>query len=301
MPKKLTTEEFIKRAKKVHHNRYNYSLVEYIGNNEKVKIICLKHGEFVQTPHSHLSGNGCPHCAGNIKYTTEEFIEKAKKVHGDRYDYSLVNYIGSNEKVKIICLKHGEFEQISYSHLAGRGCRKCAGKLKSTTEEFIENAKKVHGDRYDYSLVNYVNNQTKVKIICLKHGIFSHEPNSHLSGTGCPRCKTSKGEEKINKWLDENKIKYTYQKKFPKCRNKNPLSFDFYLPDNNLLIEYDGVQHFKPVKHFGGINGFIKRQKHDKIKNEFAKDNNIELLRIPYNEFNNIEYILNNQIFKNTK
>ena len=186
--KKLTKEEFIKRAKEVHGDKYDYSKVNYVNSSTKVTIICPKHGEFEQTPNLHLKSQGCPNCSGNKKMTIEEFIKRAKKVHGDKYDYSKVKYVNAMTKVTIICPIHGEFEQTPAKHLSGSGCIRCVKKKQLTTEEFIEKAREVHGDKYDYSKVNYVNTYTKVTIICPIHGDFEQTPNAHLAGQGCPIC-----------------------------------------------------------------------------------------------------------------
>ena len=131
MPKKLTTKEFIEKAKLVHGNKYDYSLVEYYNTSTKVKIICKKHGVFEQTPEKHIQNRGCPVCGGKNKLSTEEFIEKAKSVHGNKYDYSLVKYINSKTKVKILCKNHGVFEQNSNNHLSKKcGCPKCSNSIK---------------------------------------------------------------------------------------------------------------------------------------------------------------------------
>lgn len=189
MSKKITTEYFIEKSKKVHGDKYDYSLVKYTNTRTKVKIICPQNHEFWQMPHSHLAGSGCSICYGIVKSTTEEFIEKAKEVHGNKYDYSLSEYLNATTKVKIICSENHEFWQSPNSHLQGSGCPICysVGK-QTTTEDFIEKAKEVHGDKYDYSLVNYTNSSTKVKIICSKNHEFWQIPNSHLAGCGCPIC-----------------------------------------------------------------------------------------------------------------
>jgi very-short-patch-repair endonuclease len=283
MPKKLTTIEFIKKAKNIHENKYDYSLITYINNHTKIKIVCSKHGMFEQRPIEHLNGCGCPKCA-NKNITTKEFIEKAKLIHNNKYNYSLVKYVKSCIKVKIICEEHGVFEQKPNNHLNNQGCPKCANKYKPATKEFIQNAIKIHNNKYDYSLVDYINNNTKINIICEKHGIFKQTPNSHLNGRGCSKCKQSNGERIISKFLNDNNIEYIKEKTFINCKNKKYLPFDFYLFKKNILIEYDGEQHFRMIKHFNGMNGFHMRQKNDNIKTEFAKNNNIRLLRIAYNE-----------------
>lgn len=188
--KKLTTKEFIEKSQKVHGNKFDYSEVDYQGNKLKVKIKCKKCGHiFEQQAQSHMKGFGCPFCSNNNKSTTKEFIEKASKVHGDKFDYSEVNYQGNKVKVKIKCKKCGHiFQQTPNSHLNGIGCPKCGNKELVTTEDFIQKARKVHGTLYDYSQVSYEHSQKKISIICPKHGIFWQKPNSHLNGSGCPKC-----------------------------------------------------------------------------------------------------------------
>lgn len=289
-------EDFINLCKIKHNNKYDYSLVEYRGNRVNIKIICPEHGVFEQIPDSHLRrGCECLKCSGKNKPSTEEFIAKAKLVHGDKYNYSLVKYIRSTSKIKIICPDHGIFEQKAVAHLNSTGCPKCKGHNK-TTEEFIAQAKLIHEDKYDYSLVVYEKVMGKVEIICPKHGIFLQTANNHLGGAGCKSCYESKGEKAIKEFLENTSIKYIAQHSFDGCKHKNKLSFDFFLPNHNLLIEYDGEQHFKQIKYFGGKKRFQQSQINDNIKNEFAKHNNINLLRIKFDEFNNINNILTNTL-----
>ncbi len=186
--RKLTTEKFITKAKEVHGDKYDYSKTEYINSRTKINIICPIHGEFNQLPNRHSEGQGCIVCAGNEKSTTEKFIRKAVKFHGDKYDYSKVNYVNNNTKIIIVCQEHGEFEQIPKHHLKGHGCLQCAGKEQSTTEEFIKKARMVHNTKYDYSKVNYINANTKISIICPIHCVFEQKPCSHLQGQGCSSC-----------------------------------------------------------------------------------------------------------------
>jgi hypothetical protein len=198
------------------------------------------------------------------KITTNEFILRATNVHGDRYDYSLVNYVNGRTKIEIICPEHGIFEQLLKNHIYNKQkCPICVGKGKSSDERFIMNAKKIHGKIYNYDLVEYKHNNKKVKIMCREHGIFEQKPTSHLNGRGCSKCKIkSKGELFIADWLD--------QKSFDGCKNTLPLRYDFYLPDNNMLIEYDGEPHFREVEYLGGKHGFELRKTNDKIKTEYA-------------------------------
>jgi len=197
--KRHTKEEFVKKAKEAHGDKYDYSKVEYVNTRTKVKIICPIHGEFEQSPDNHIQQKqGCPKC-GHIKkgksgrLTTKEFIEKAKRIHGNRYDYSLVKYEKQKIKITIICPIHGEFEQVPNDHLNGYGCYDCGNelrikKLSSNTNDFIKRSKQIHGDKYDYSKVEYKNNSTKVKIICPIHGEFEQTAGHHLRGCGCKIC-----------------------------------------------------------------------------------------------------------------
>lgn len=278
----LTTNNFIEKANLKHGDKYNYSLVEYFGAKIKIKILCSKHGLFTQTPTNHLCGQGCPKCSNNILFTTDEFILKANLKHNYIFNYSLIYKL--NKKVKIICPLHGIFEQISKNHLRGDGCPTCSGNKKLTTEEFINKSKLKHGEKYDYSLVNYINNSKKVIIICEKHGEFIQAPNCHLNGSGCITCRHSKGEKLIKKFLLENKIKHIPQKRFKDCKYLLPLPFDFYLPDYNICIEYNGRQHYESIKSWGGDIEFKKRQFKDKIKMDYCINKNIQLLIIKYNE-----------------
>lgn len=222
----ITTDEFIKRAKKIHGDRYDYSKVEYESMNKDVCIICSEHGEFWQKPQVHLRGSNCPKCGlkeisrKNTK-TKENFIKQAKEIHGDRYDYSKVEYVNNKTDVCIVCQKHGEFWQTPQVHLRGGNCPECMKeKVRMTTEEFIEKAKRKYGDRYDYSEVEYKGSNEKVIIICPKHGPFSVLPANHLNGPGCPGCKKEKissiKRKTIDKFIEESNsvhsAKYDYTK-----------------------------------------------------------------------------------------
>lgn len=220
------------------------------------------------------------------RLTTEEFIIKSKSIHKDEYDYSLVEYENNHTKIKIICKKHGVFEQIPSKHINQKqGCPKCYGSKRKTMDVFINESEKIHNKEYDYSLVEYINNETKVKIICKKHGIFEQRPINHIyKNYGCPICSESKGEINIKNILEKNNIIFVQQKRFNDCRNKKPLPFDFYLPNHNFCIEFDGRQHFESIDRWGGLIGYEERIKIDEIKNEYCEKNNIKLLRIKYSD-----------------
>ncbi|MDR0676127.1 MAG: DUF723 domain-containing protein [Elusimicrobiota bacterium] len=231
--------------------------------------------------------------------SAEQFIKESNKIHNDKYDYSLVKYTGNKNKIKIICPIHGEFLQSPLSHLHGKGCPKCYGNKKLTQKEFIEKANEIHIYKYDYSLVEYKNIRTKIKIVCPKHGEFLQSPSAHLfQKQGCPICKESIGERKLSKIFLENNIKFETQKRFSSCRDKNPLPFDFYLPEHNICIEFQGKQHYFSYEVFGGEKDFLLTKKHDKIKKQYCKKNNINFLEIKYTE--NIEQKIKNFLMEYT-
>jgi hypothetical protein len=368
LKKRLTKEEFITKSIKVHKHKYDYSLVEYINNATPVKLICKEHGEFLQNPGLHMTGAGCSKCSNTHQYTTEEFIEKLKKIHKNKYDYSLTKYLNSKSDIEIICNKHGIFKQKASTHLSGAGCGLCCGGRLLTKEEFLlkanlkfnnkylynlfdyinlksiievtcpihgnykttatnhlnkkygcpscsniirgqnkttsletflSRAKEIHKDKnYDYSLIKMGTAHTKIKIICPHHGIFIQSINNHIRGQNCPFCDRSKGEEIIDNFLIDKNYDFIKEKTFEECVYKRILFFDFYLPEYNLCIEYDGEQHFKPIEWFGGEIAFKESLLRDEIKNKYCKDNDINLLRIPYTDKNIIktleEYLLNN-------
>ena len=304
MSKKLTTEEFIQNARHVHGDKYDYSKVEYINSSTKVCISCPEHGEFWQTPYTHLRKCGCPKCSKNYKLDNYSFIQKAKEVHGDNYDYSKVEYKGANIKVCIMCPKHGLFWQTPCSHLSGSGCIICANKKPHTKETFIQKAKETHGDKYDYSKVEYKGADIKVCIICPKHGLFWQTPHAHLRKQSCPYCNLSKLENEIKVLLDNNHILYEQEKKFDWLIDKSNLRLDFYLPDYNVVIECQGKQHFESVDFFGGNERFNKTKRIDKLKFNLCKKHNIRIIYYSYKKrkyFCNIETNLENilKIIKN--
>ena len=301
--------EFIKKAKAIHGDKYDYSKVEYINSKTKVCIICPKHGEFWQSPESHLKGRGCNLCSKPI-HDTNSFIKNAKAIHGDKYDYSKVEYIDSHTKVKVICPIHGEFEVTPNNHIKGRGCYKCGrttSKLKQslTTEEFIERAKKIHGDKYDYSKVDYVNNHTEVCIICLEHGEFWQKPSKHLSGHGCLKCSESKLEKDIRVLLEENNIDYIQECDYTIFKWLKKLKLDFYLPQYNVAIECQGEQHYFPVS-FGCLSEqtvlqrFKNTKKYDARKKKCCIENGITLMYYTTDKLKtNEEFTNKNDLLKN--
>ena len=274
--KRKSNYQFILEANKVHKGKYDYSLVSYRKNHDKVIIICPTHGQFLQAPIEHTSGKGCIDCAGMRKKTTEQFIEDAKLIHGERYDYSEVDYKNNRSNIKIKCSEHGVFEQQAKSHLKGRGCIICSGKNQKITETFIEEANLVHKRIYDYSDVDYKTNSEPVLIKCKTHGIFPQTPKHHLKGGGCPRCKNKK-EGRLAIILNEMVIIHR------QFRIENRF-FDFYLPEHGILIERDGEQHYHGSQ-WEGIDrkeSLKHQKKNDREKTKLAKSLGFKIYRIPY-------------------
>lgn len=283
---KPETEEWIERAVQTHGDRYDYSEAEYVSAHGQVKIICPEHGPFWQGARVHVMGAGCQQCGKVYVPTTEEFIARLREVHGDHYDYSKVEYRNLREFIVVGCPTHGDFEQRAQAHLLGQGCPGCNLRRLYATEEWIDRAVEKHGDRYDYSLVEYVNSQTLVTIICRRHGEFSQAPAGHVSGRGCPRCRSSHGEREIARSLDLLGVSYEQEWRDHDCQHIGILPFDFYLPEHRALIEFDGRQHRVPVKwsyretQEDAERRLVKIQRRDRIKNEWAELNGYRLLRV---------------------
>lgn len=302
--KNKTNKEFIEEIKLIHGDRYDYSKVKYVNAKTKICIICPEHGEFYQEPRHHLSGCGCITCAGIVKSSTEEFAEKANLVHDNKYDYSKVVYEGNHKKICIMCPEHGGFYQEPISHLSGCGCPKCANSgVLLTTEEFIEKAKNLYGDKYDYSKVEYINAHDKVCIICKKHGEFWQEASSHLCGRECPKCKTSKLESIVMRKLEINNIDYVYQYKLKDLGGK---SLDFFLPKYNIIIECQGEQHYIPTSF--SKNSEIdtnlvleKRKVLDKEKYDICHKNDIKIIYFTIPEYFHVKDVNINTFFYSDK
>ena len=314
---KYNYDYFISKSKKIHGNKYNYDFVEYKGHECKVNILCNKcNNIFKQRPSRHIKGFGCQICI-NREITTNntksvlEFTNESKEVHGNKYNYDFVEYVNLTTKVKILCnICNNIFEQIPTNHMRGHGCKICAIIQKSNdqtsnTNDLLIKEKKIHEQKYDYSFVQYTSCYTKVKILCKKcNNIFEQKPSNHLQGRGCPKCNESKGEIKVTQYLTKKNISFIPKKTFKTLRDKNLLFPDFYLDDHNLLIEYDGEGHYFPV--FGTTQEDKQKnledcQRRDKIKNEWAKANNIPLLRIPYWDFDRIEELIEAFILQHSK
>ena len=249
--KSFTSEEEFKiRLKNKHGDKFSYSLpneAKFQGLSTEINVKCNKCGEvFLKRAGDLLRLKVCPCCElKNTRLTTELFVQKAKIVHGEKYDYSLVGYKNNHTKVKIICPEHGVFEQTPANHLYGYGCMECGrdNTKKETsldTKEFIKRSKEIHGEKYNYESVEYKNFRSKVKIVCPVHGEFLQMAESHLVGKGCPKChpQYSKGEKEIVEF-----IKSIYNGEvLENVRDViSPKELDIYIPELNLAIEYNGL------------------------------------------------------------
>lgn len=316
---------FIQTAQNIHGHKFDYSKVNYIDRNSPVIIICPVHGEFLQSPIRHLQSKfGCKQCYIDSKKTKpqklsleekaeirkNEWIEKCRDIHKNKYDYSLVKPIYNlSSKVPIICPVHGVFYQNADSHMK-HGCNKCArllvgNKLKLSFEDFKERAIKIHGNKYIYN--NYKSMHAKIKIICPEHGEFTMTPSNHLKGYGCPTCASSKGELFINQLLTQLGVSFTKQFSIrldTKVKVTNLVVIDFKIEhDNNIIfIEYNGIQHYKYIPYFHNhdISYFNAQLKRDLLLKDYCSKHNIKLVEIPYTmSINDIEQTIKNILYEN--
>ena len=311
----LTKEDFVAKARIVHGDYYTYDKVVYVNSRTQVKITCPIHGDFEQAPSSHLFGQGCPLCglakiSQKKSLTQEQVIELFKQSHPeDNYDYSKVLYVGSTVPVEIICPIHGSFFQTPVTHIHGsHGCPACGySKIgineRKGRESFVKEASKIHNNKYSYELVpEHFLTSDKIPIICPEHGVFNQIVNNHLRGSGCPHCpKTtiSRGEDMLCEVLNGLKIDYIPQYRISDNKllgETKSVIVDIYIPSQKAFIEYNGEQHYRPVKHFGGVEKFKYQQYRDNALRLFCKENGIKLIEIPYLDFDEIENIIKKEL-----
>lgn len=280
--KRWSKEEFVRRAREKHGDKYDYSHVSYQGSTKKVRIMCPRHGMFEQTPTEHLR-RGCPKCNYENrrianKQTTRDFVRRARGVHGDKYDYSKANYVHANEKVEIICPEHGNFWQRPAYHLLGGGCPKCSvdertAKRALTLAEFMERANAIHGGKYDYSTTAYTNRHSEITIICPTHGPFRQLAGNHLQGSGCPKCAAtySKAEEEFIATFASNHECTRNHREFG-------LEIDGWFPNERVGLEYHGMPWH--------TERYVPRNRH-KEKADMADRHGFRLIQVFDFEWNN--------------
>lgn len=313
-------ELFISKAKSIHGNLYDYTKVVYVNSTSKITIKCNNCQQiFDQAPMSHISSSnpcGCPHCRyqrmskpqPRTTLNTTLFIEKAKSIHGTKYNYDQVNYINSHTKVHINCITHGTFMQTPNNHTSlKQGCPSCGVEAKRTNgqnkrlllSEFVSRANIRYSNVYDYSKSEYISSSLPITITCRVHGDFTvARAEKHLFGQECPTCCKTNGssyELRINNWLTMRNISFQREKTFDDCLSPisgRKLKYDFYIPSIRTLIEFDGIQHFKPIAFFNQSYTFEKGQVHDLVKTQYATDNSYSLLRLTVTTLHLLETLI---------
>jgi len=312
------TKSYINKAQRIHIDEFNKSLYDYsktiyAGSKNKIIVVCPIHGEFKILAGSHISKaksrnnfSGCPKCGMKRSFihslhNTEHFIIKAKLKHGNKYDYSKSVYKNSRSKIIVVCPIHGEFKILANDHTRKNSpgnCPKCNTHNKLKIDEIIKKANILYNNKYNYSKSVYKNIFTRIIIICPKHGEFTQTPHNHLRGHQCLKCLKSNGEKTIIKYLEINHINYINEQTFPGLIGIGGglLRFDFYLPDHNICIEFDGPQHFNRKisnQMSRQVSNYDKLKIHDHKKSKYCKKHSIKLIRIPYYRYNKIKEILN--------
>lgn len=291
--RKSNINNFIEQAKLIHGNNCDYSNFVYINSRTKGRISCLVnkfHLDFYQTPNNHLNGRGCPDCKKDKlskinKLSINDIVTRSKNIHGNVFNYD--NLIRVGNKITLYCnnCKKNIIQNL-HDHLQGYGCLTCSYinngyKFRHSQEDIIVKFIKIHGNYYNYDQLLYTGIDNKVIIICPIHGEFKQTPYLHMKGYGCPKCSSSKGEKSLIKIFQKNNISFHHQYKLPIYNYR----YDFYLPCYNLLIEFHGGQHFKPVKWFGGEEGFLKNKERDSIKKSLAREYKIPIIYFTYKHF----------------
>jgi hypothetical protein len=296
MGSKISPDEVIKRIREIHKDKYDLSKVVYVNKRTKITLICKEHGPWLTNVEQIYRGQGCTICgklkAGFIKRLTfEDFELKAHLIHNSKYKYFKEKYIKSSLPTQILCPKHGLFNMVASVHIGVQksGCPHCGfisqkSKRKMSLEDFKIKANLVHSNKYNYKLTAFNNQKDFVKIICKKHGQFEQNVSNHLTGSGCPDCNNSKGENKVKEILIKHKIHFIQQKSFRDLKDITLLKCDFYLPKFNCVIEFNGRQHYEIVEKFGGEKGFLETKRRDELKKEFFRKNKINYIEIHFKE-----------------
>lgn len=299
MARRKTNREWVSEVKELTGGEYTF-LEEYINNREKIKVIHnkCKH-EYRVSPKAFLRGNRCPNCNPARRRTTEEFKREVNQLV--KGEYTVVSEYAGHHKP--VTMRHNQcgrvYKVLASDFLKGRRCRECAfAKLRKTNEEWVSQVKSLVGDDYIF-LEEYRGDNVKIRYRHSCGGSHEVTPNNFINGTRCPLCKESSGEAYIRRYLTEKGVPFESQKTFKGLVYKNPLYYDFYIPKYNVLIEYQGEQHYRPNPYFGGEEGYQKQRIRDNIKRDYAKDKGITLLEIPYtyDSYEKIESLLDTTMF----
>lgn len=302
-----TMVDRIEKAREVHSVKFEYLPFDFKNGDSVMNIICSAHGLFHRTVQQHINEkNGCPYCYKESRTNANNFEERARDKHGDKYEY-LDPYIKSDQEIRVRCKIHDIIFKIKpRDHIRGQGCRLCgiervADNCRLTFDEFVERSNIKHNFKYDYSESKYINGRTPTTIICPIHGPFPQTPEMHMYGHGCPYCKESYGEKEIAKWLDENNIGYKREYfVYPKQLSligRNKFRVDFFIPKHNIIIEYHGEQHYNKHKFFHeSEEKFQDQLDRDKRLRDYCKENKIRLIEIPYTKLKEIDKILDKKL-----
>jgi len=257
--RRMSLKEFVNRARSIHGDVYDYPDTLPL-RNDPIRIVCRTHGAFYQKRSEHFAGHGCHTCGGRKRRTTEQYIEDARARHGDRFSYDRTVFVRTTDKLIVTCGVHGDFLVNANAHLLGNGCMDCAGLRRRTTEQFVEKARDRFGDRYDYSLVEYVNSSLEVTIVCHSHGPFEQRPIYHLvNAVGCPKCTYSVSRPE-SQWLDDLGIDQSLRQARIRLKGKSR-SVDAYDPETNTVYEFWGSWWHGDPKVFpsDGIHSVAKK------------------------------------------
>jgi very-short-patch-repair endonuclease len=289
---KITIDEIRSRSYNVHGDLYEIPDQNIITMKTKINILCKKcNTYFLQTPENHTNQKqGCSYCNGNNKLSLKQIRIKNEKLYGNIFNIPEQIIVNCASKIKILCKEcNNYFERNINTHINKKTPNKCpiCYPKKLTLDKIRERSKNLHGNRYEIPNQEFTNNLSIINIYCSKcKKTFRQKIITHLDCRirECTNCNTSKGENTIEKYLIDNKINFEKQKRFDNCRNILPLPFDFYLPDMNTCVEYDGELHYISKDYFGGSIKLEETQKRDEIKTKYCKDNDINLIRIKYNQ-----------------
>lgn len=268
---KKTTEEYIQECE---DKGYDLPIEDYINSYTKINHKCSKGHIYPQKPYSHLQGIGCLICSGKKKKTPEGYLQECED---KGLDLPIEDYIDAKTKINHKCNNGHVYEQRPNIHLQGYGCPTCKNK---TPQDYLHECK---DKGLDLPIEDYKGSNTYINHKCSKGHIYPQTPSNHLQGRGCSTCKESHGEKFIRNYLDSHCIKYISQKTFKDLKDKTYLSYDFYLPEHSILIEYQGIQHFESVSFNGkDYSDLDKQKRHDNLKRAYAKDNGYKLLELHY-------------------
>jgi very-short-patch-repair endonuclease len=284
---------FLDRARVLFGDTYEYDESTYTNMKKLMKINCSQHGWFIKSPCRHLKGEGCKKCSfiKSSRLRTlpfVDFVRRSKETHGDRYVYDESCYRSTNRKAGITCSIHGVFWQLPRRHMQGHGCRTCAfestASIKSISfDEFVRRSRENHIVQYEYIKDSYLNLQNRVRIVCPVHGEFSQKAADHIRGSNCSLCRISSGEEAIARCLRMLGVSFEPQKSFEDLAFKYRIRFDFYCKDHNVLIEFDGLQHYAMIPTWHKtVDAFLRQRMYDAIKTLYCEENGIRLLRVCY-------------------